>query len=303
MKREMINTTNLWLQKIPGRTRSAMVPFAILAMWATNGAYTSLAQESPGQPTFPSAAQASQSLFQAVQHNNGQAIANILGGQAELASSRNEVEDKADRELFVQKYQEMHRLGREPDGSMTLYIGAENWPFPIPLVQKNGAWYFDPDAGSKEVMFRRIGDNELTAIATCHEFVAAEKSYRAKPDTSKPDSNPETSNLESSSPVSLVAKAAGKSAGVDDPVLFHGYYFHLLATRPTDGTRRGTEGKLTGGFAFIAYPAEYRSSGVMTFVVTEKGVVYEKDLGPNTSALAGALTAFHKDATWRPADE
>jgi hypothetical protein len=103
--------------------------------------------------------------------------------------------------------------------------------------------------------------------------------------------------------VSLVAKAAGKSSGGDDPVLFHGYYFHLLATRPTDVTRRGTEGKMTGAFAFIAYPAEYRSSGVMTFIVTEKNVVYEKDLGANTSAIAGAMTAFHKDATWRAADE
>jgi hypothetical protein len=293
MKREMINTINLWLQKISGRAWSAMVPFAILAMWATNGAYPSLAQESSSQPTFPSAAEASQSLFQAVQHNNEQAIANILGGHAELASSRNEVEDKADRELFVQKYQEMHRLGREPDGSVTLYIGAENWPFPVPLVEKNAAWHFDSETGSNEVTFRRIGDNELTAIATCREFVAAEKSYRAKPDTSNPE---DSSNLERSSPVSLVAKAAGKSTGGDDPVLFHGYYFHLLATRPTTGGK-------TGAFAFIAYPAEYRSSGVMTFIVTEKNVVYEKDLGANTSAIAGAMTAFHKDATWRAADE
>ena len=92
-------------------------------------------------------------------------------------------QDKLDHEVFVEKYQEMHRLGREADGSVTLYIGAENWPFPIPLVAKNGAWRFDPDAGAKEVTFRRIGDNELTAIATCHEFVAAERalSHRFEP--------------------------------------------------------------------------------------------------------------------------
>jgi hypothetical protein len=287
MKGEIMNT----IQNFSRVARSAMVPFAIVAIWATNGAYSGLAQQS-APPTFPSATAACHSLFEAVQHNNEQTIENILGGNTELASSRDESQDRVERELFVQKYQEMHRLGREVDGSVTLYIGAENWPFPIPIVEKNGAWHFDSEAGLKEVMFRRIGENELTAIATCHEFVAAEKRYRA---------NPNTSNLEDSSPVSLVAKATGKSTGGDDPVLFHGYYFHVLATHPANGTRRRTEGKTTG--AFIAYPAEYRSSGVMTFVVTKNDIVYEKDLGPNTSALARAMTAFHKDATWRAADK
>jgi Protein of unknown function (DUF2950) len=285
MKREMMNMINLCLQKLSGRARSAMVPFAMLAMWGTNGAYLGLAQQS-AQPTFPSAAEASQTLFQAVQSNNEPAIANIMGGPTELTSSRDKGQDKVDRELFVQKYQEMHRMGREAEGSVTLYIGAENWPFPIPLVEKNGAWHFDSDAGLKEVMFRRIGENELTAIATCHEFVAAEKHDRAKPNGA---------HLADRAPASLVARAASGSAG-GDPVLFHGYYFRVLAPRPTNGTRRG-------GSALIAYPAEYRSSGVMTFIVTENDVVYEKDLGANTSALASAMAAFHKDATWRAADE
>jgi Protein of unknown function (DUF2950) len=280
MKGEMINMTNLHLQN-----RFVIVPLAMLAMWATNGAYPALAQQG-AQPTFPSTAEASQSLFQAVQSNNEQAITNILGGPTELTSSRDAGQDKVDRELFVQKYQEMHRLHREADGSVTLYIGAENWPFPISLVQKNGVWHFDSDTGLKEVLYRRIGDNELAAIATCHEFVAAEKQYRA---------NPNTPDLESSSPTSLVAKAASGCTG-GDPVLLHGYYFKVLATHPTNG-------KSSGGFAVIAYPAEYRSCGVMTFIVTAKDVVYEKDLGPNTSALASAMAAFHKDATWRASDE
>jgi Protein of unknown function (DUF2950) len=285
MKREMINMTKQWLQNISRRARFAMVPLAMLVVCATNGVYPILAEQSAAQ-TYPSAAEASQSLFQAVQSNNEQAITNILGGPTELTSSRDPGQDRIDRELFVQKYQEMHRLHREPDGSVTLYIGAENWPFPISLVQKNGAWHFDSDAGLKEVLFRRIGENELTAITTCHEFVDAEKQYRAKPDTA---------NLEDSSPASLVAKAASGSTG-GDPVMFHGYYFKVLATHPTNG-------KATGGFAVIAYPAEYRSSGVMTFIITAKDVVYEKDLGPKTSALASEMAAFHKDATWRAADE
>src|ERR1700738_4213575 len=134
MKREM---TSMNFSK---RTRSAMIPIAILTMWATHGACPALAQQS-SQPTFQSTAEASQALYQAVQSNNEEAIANILGGPSELTSSRDAEQDKLDREMFVQKYQEMHRLHREPDGSVTLSIGAENWPFPIPLVEKDGAWH------------------------------------------------------------------------------------------------------------------------------------------------------------------
>lgn len=158
--------------------------------------------------------------------------------------------------MFAQKYQEMHRLHREADGSVTLYIGPENWPFPIPIVEKNGAWRFDAEAGRQEVRFRRIGENELTVISACHEF--------GEGSTGKPPA--------------------------DNAVAFHGYYFRMLAPGQT---------KASGGRAMIAYPAEYRSSGVMTFVITQNAVVYEKDLGPNTAALAGAMTSFRKDATWR----
>ena len=237
--------------------REMMLPVAIFAISIGTGAC--LAQQT-AQPVFPSAADAGQSLFQAVQGSNEAAINQILGGSTDLTSSRDQGQDKADRELFIQKYQEMHRLHREPDGSVTLYLGAENWPFPIPIVEKNGTWRFDADAGQQEVRFRRIGENELAAISACREF-------------------------------------AGSSAGkppADNAAAFHGYYFRVLAPRQT---------KTAGGPAMIAYPAEYRSSGVMTFVVTQNGVVYEKDFGANTSALAGAMASFHKDATWHVAVE
>jgi hypothetical protein len=237
--------------------REMMIPFAILAISIGTGA--GLAQQS-AQPAFPSAADAGQSLFQAVQDNNEAAINNILGGSTDLTSSHDESQDKADREVFVQKYQEMHRMHRERDGSVTLYIGAENWPFPIPIVEKNGAWRFDADAGEQEVRFRRIGENEFTAISVCRDFASKR---RDRTDAA-------------------------------NPVALHGYYFRVLAPRPT---------KAANGFAVVAYPAEYRSSGVMTFVVTEKGEVYEKDLGANTTALAVAMASFHKDATWRAAVE
>jgi len=277
----MINKTKLRVQELSGRGWSALVSFAMLALWAGNGAYLGLAQQS-AQPTFPSSPEASQALFKAVHGNDEQAIANILGGPTELTTSPDKGQDKLDRDLFVKKYQEMHRLGREADGSMTLYIGAENWPFPIPLVEKSGAWRFDSDGGSKEVMFRRIGENELTAMDICHEFVAAKKQDRARPNTA---------DEADSSPASLLVRAASKSTG-SDPVLLNGYYFKVLSTSNSKS-----------GLAVMAYPAEYRSSGVMTFVVTANDLVYEKDLGANTSALASAMTAFHRDASWHVADE
>jgi hypothetical protein len=270
------------LQNLSGRARSATLLFAVLAM-GTNGAYPGLAQQSP-QPTFPSAAEAGQSLFQAVQSNNEKAIANILRATTELTSSHDEGQDKLDRQLFVQKYEEMHRFGHNADGPLTLYIGAENWPFPIPVVKKDGAWRFDSDAGSKEVLYRRVGENELTAIAICHDFVAAAKRGQMKPNSLNPEDGPATR---------LVATAATESSS-GDPLLFDGYYFRRL---PSSG------GKAKAGLAMIAYPAEYRSSGVMTFIVTDNDVVYEKDLGASTSALATAMAAFHKDATWRPTDD
>jgi hypothetical protein len=291
MKQRMTNMIDRLLQNLSGRARSAGVPFALLAMWTIGGACPGLAQQSP-QPRFSSAVEATQSLFQAVQGNNEQAIANILGGPTELTSSLDESQDKLDRELFVQKYQEMHRLGSEADGCVTLYIGAENWPFPIPLVKKDDAWLFDSDAGTKEVTFRRIGENELTAIAICHDFIAA----------AKHDGTPNATNWEGGTVAKLVDTEATESTGAD-PQLFHGYYFRRLPTSPASGTLGGVGKKAMRGLALIAYPAEYRSTGVMTFLVTDHDMVYEKDLGTDTLAIGTAMAAFHKDATWRATEE
>jgi hypothetical protein len=271
------------------RRRATGVAFAMLAVLATSHAYPVLAQQTT-QQTFPSAAEASQSLFRAVQSRNGQAIESILGGPLELFTTPDEKLDSLEREVFLQKYQEMHRLARGADESAILYIGAENWPFPIPLVATNGAWHFDSEAGLKEVLFRRIGENELTAIEICHELVAA-GTERAR----------STAAVEAESALaSVVSRWAGEVAVSSDPVLIHGYYFHRLAALPRNGSGPHSGGS---GFGFIAYPAVYRSSGVMTFVVSENGAVYEKDLGPNTPALAADVVAFRKDATWRLADQ
>jgi Protein of unknown function (DUF2950) len=275
-----------WLNKGDNKMRIMnhhVAPLAIVSLWIAASAFSVLAQKSAA-PEFSSPAEASQSLFQAVQSNNEQAIASILGGPTELTTSTDPGQDKADRELFVQKYQEMHRLHREADGSVTLYLGAENWPFPVPLVNQNGAWHFDPVAGKKEVLFRRIGENELDAIANCRKFAAAEQHYTDAPN-----------DPTNSSPLSLVANAASGSAA-GDPVLLNGYYFRLVPVQPD-------KPQATPVIALIAYPAEYRSSGVMTFVVTKDDVVYEKDLGANTTTLASTMAALHKDSTWQPAGE
>ena len=273
-----MKTIQQCVSTISRRLRATAVPRAILAL----GIGFSLALAQPAQPTFPSAGAATERLSQAVQNNDEQTITSILGGPTELTSSRDPGVDKVDRELFVEKYQEMHRLGHEPDGSVTLYIGAENWPFPIPLVNENGSWHFDPEAGKKEVLVRRIGENELAAIENCHRFADAEKQYKQAP-----------ADPTSSSPTSLVAKASsGSSSG--DPVLLDGYYFRLARVRA---------GKGSAAISLIAYPAEYRSSGVMTFVVLPNGMVYEKDLGANTTTVASGMSSFHKDASWRIAGE
>jgi hypothetical protein len=276
MEKTKMKTINQHVSTISRRLRATAVPRAILALGIAGGFSLALAQQS-AQPTFPSAGAAIQSLFQAVQNNDEQTIANILDGPTELTSSRDAGEDKVDRELFVEKYQQMHRLGRESDGSVTLYVGAENWPFPVPLVSENGTWHFDQEAGKKEVLLRRIGENELIAIENCQKFADAEKQYRQEP-----------ADPTSSSPTSLVAKAASGSS-IGDPVLLDGYYFRLAPIQAGKGS----------AFALIAYPAEYRSSGVMTFVVLHNGVVYEKDLGSNTTTVASGMTSFHKDASWR----
>lgn len=224
------------------------------------------------QTSFPSPDEASRALVSAVQEHDERAVIEILGGKSELTSSNDKTEDTVERERFVQKYQQMHLWVRESDGVRTLYIGAENWPFPIPLVSRNGVWRFDAKAGADEIRFRRIGENEVTAIGVCDTLVMAE---------THPGTDSEADRL--------VKTPLPEVEGASKPILFHGYYFHILSHSG-------------GGFAAIAYPAMYGSSGVMTFIVTQSGTVSEKDLGPNTANIAGAMTSYHADATWTSAE-
>ena len=281
------------------------------------------AGQQAGQETFPSAGKASHALIGALKTNDESVLLKILGPDAkEIVFSGDPAEDKENRAQFAQKYEQMHRLVIEPNGETTLYIGAENWPTPIPLVHKGNIWYFDTPAGKQEILYRRVGRNELAVIQVCHQLVDAEKEYYGQPHdgnsahvyAEKFMSDPgkqnglywEASAGHGESPIGpLVAEASAMGYSTDHtPQPFHGYYFRILKSeKGSDGTHSYMEdGKMTGGFALLAFPAEYRSTGVMTFIVDQKGIVYEKDLGKRTPESAETLTVYSRDNTWRKAD-
>jgi hypothetical protein len=278
----------------------------------------SVAQQ-PGQKTFSSPEDAGNALFVAIQSNAEKAMLDILGRDGkQIVSSGDEAEDTETRAKFVQKYQQLHRLVKEPDGTTTLYIGAENWPTPIPLMNKGSSWYFDTDAAKQEILFRRIGRNEMSTIRVCQELVAAQKEYYASQHneyaqkilSDEGQHNGlywKAADGEPKSPIGpLVASAVADSdAKTQDgaPVPFRGYFYHIVTRQGKNGQGGAksyvVNGKMTEGFAFVAYPAEYRSSGVMTFVVDQDGVVYEKDLGKKTAAHAKSMKEYNPDSTWK----
>jgi len=282
-------------------------------------AAASTAQQ-PGQKTFSSPEEASQGLVAAMQGNDEKAMLNILGRDGkQIVSSGDDAEDAESRSNFVEKYQEMHRLVKEPDGSTVLYIGAKNWPTPIPLLSKGNGWYFDTEAGKQEILYRRVGRNEMSAIKVCEELAAAQKEYSAQHSeyAQKIFSDAGQHNGlywksgEPQSPIGpLVAAAVTESSATSQdstPTPYRGYYFHVLTRQgknaPGGAKSYVVNGKMTGGFAFVAYPAEYRSSGVMTFVVGEDGTVYEKDLGKKTLAAAKTMKEYNSNSSWKKAVE
>jgi hypothetical protein len=210
-----------------------------------------------GQRTFTSPEEASRALVAAVGVQDERAMRQILGGGKELLGAQDAAQDALDRQHFVQKYREMHRWARSHGGPTTLYVGAENWPFPIPLVFENGVWRFNSSAGSEEILFRRIGANEMAAIGICGSLLTGE------------------------------APSVGK---MGKPMLLSGYYFHTLSAA-------------AGRWAAIAYPAVYRSSGVMSFIITPDGGISEKDLGPGTTKVAEAMSRYQPDKTWTPVEQ
>jgi DUF2950 family protein len=274
----------------------------------------------PKQRTFASPEEAITALVEAVKTRKiGEALA-ILGIESKYwLVSGDSVADRTAGERFVMHYEQKHVIEQAGDRAV-MSVGSDDWPFPIPLVKVGDRWHFDTAAGKEEILARRIGKNELSAIEVVRAIVDAEREYAAadRDDdgllayAQKFGSSPGKRDglywpVKDGEPLSplgpLVAKAAsegyppGSSANP-----YHGYYFKIIRSQgknaPGGAYDYVVRGKMIGGFAVVAYPAKYAVSGVMTFMVNQDGVVYQKNLGPNTAQAAKKITKFDPDDTW-----
>jgi len=276
-----------------------------------------------GQQSFPSPEAGVQALMEAAKSNDTKSLLQVLGPEAQaFINTGDPVSDRASRARFVQAYEEAHALVQLGDTKVILQVGKDEWPFPIPLVKGSTSWRFDSKEGKEELLNRRIGRNELDVIQVCLAYVDAQREYYMR--------NPrhvallqyatkfmstkgkrdglywETAANEPPSPLGplvVQARREGYKRADGKPVPYHGYYYKMLTGQgpkaPGGAYDYVVHGQMIGGFAMVAYPAQYGSSGIMTFIVNHDGVVYQKDLGPRTAALAQSMTKFNPDETWK----
>jgi hypothetical protein len=282
--------------------------------------------EKPVQRTFASPADAGAAFVDAAKSDDHAALQAIFGPETDsVLLSGDPVSDRDGLKDFVAAYNRMHRWRDITVGGQMLYVGADNYAFPVPLGQNSsGQWIFDTAAGKDEILARRIGKGELTAMAACSALADAERQYfsqihdgnavkqYAQRITSDPGKQNglywQTAEGQPSSPLGQVgafAKAAGYVGTGAKPQPFEGYYFQIL-TKQGDKAKGGAKdyisnGNMTGGFAFLAYPAQYRNSGIMTFIIGGDGIVYQKDLGDHTSDAASIVTEYNPGDGWKPA--
>ena len=274
------------------------------------------------QKTFPSPDAAVKALVDATRAHDVKALVSLFGpGSDDLISSGDDVDDARGRDMFVKAYDEAHRLEKAGEKKRILYVGKDDWPMPVPIVKAGKQWRFQTEEGRQEILSRRIGKNELDAIQTCLAIVDAQKEYAVldrdtdqlleyaqKFESEKGKSDGlywETAPGEPLSPLGpLVASAAaegyGKAAQLSP---YHGYLYKIITAQGENANGGAysymVNGSMIGGFAIVAYPALYRASGVKTFTVNHEGIVYEKDLGPETAQLAAAITVFDPDKSWK----
>jgi len=283
--------------------------------------------QKPSHSMFATPDDAGNALLAAAKSGDPATLVEIFGPESkELISSGDPVEDKSAVQAFVEKYGVMHRWRRLEDGSQLLLVGADNFAFPIPLKKAaSGQWFFDTAAGKEEVLNRRIGRNELAIIAVCRAVAEAEAEYfsrlhdgaNTKQFALKFISDPGKQNglywkSEEGQPESPLgplvafATAEGYSVKPDAHTPFHGYYFHMLTGQSNNAPGGARDymrnGKMVGGFGFVAYPAEYGNSGVMTFIMNQDGILLQKDLGTSTAQTANAMNEFDP-AGWSPVEE
>jgi len=274
------------------------------------------------QQPFKTPDEAASALVSAAKDGNMKALATVLGPDGDaIVSSGDPVADATTRQNFVAAYDAKHQITMEGDNKAVVVIGPEDFPFAIPIVRKEGMWKFDTAAGREEVLARRIGKNELDAIQACLAYVDAQNDYAEKDRTgvgantyaqrivSSPGKKDglywPTSQGEEPSPLGeLIAEATTQGYQVGGGrAPFHGYYFKVLtkqgAAAPGGELEYIVHGKMIGGFALVAFPAQYGNSGVMTFIVNHVGTVFQKDLGPNTAKLAEQISSYNPDKSWK----
>jgi hypothetical protein len=284
--------------------------------------------EKPSFTAFASPDDAGNGLLEAAKSGDQNAVLAIFGsGSKEVIFSGDDVQDKATVKAFVSAYGLMHRWRKMPDGSQILLIGADNFAFPIPLKKNEGGqWFFDTAAGKDEILRRRVGRNELAVIDVCEAMADAQSEYFSQPrdgqstkqyalkfisDTGKQNGlyweSPEGQPRSPLGPLVAFATSEGYTAKPKSHEPFHGYFFHMLSRQgshaPGGAKDYMTNGKMTGGFAFVAYPAEYGNTGVMTFIINQDGVLLQKDLGKTTTETASAMSEFDPDASWSPVEQ
>jgi hypothetical protein len=302
---------------ISTRTRAPAIIAAAAALFVC-----AMPSAASAQQSYKTADEAVSALVTAAKANDVKAVLTVLGPQGEdIVSSGDPVADEGVRKEFVAAYDEKHEIHAD-GGYAILIIGKDDFPFPIPLVRKDDAWRFDTEAGRTEVLYRRIGANELNTIQACLAYVDAQNEYADKDRgdgvgvyaqriISQPGKKdglywPTAAGEEESPLGDLVADAATegyKPRGGGERTPFHGYYYKIL-TRQGPAAPGGVldyvvKGKMIGGFALVAWPAEYGNSGVMTFIVNHNGTIYEKDLGERTAQVAAAMSAYNPDNSWK----
>lgn len=309
-------------------TRRIMVAAALGALVFLSGCQKQ--EQAPpalaGPEVFVSPEAAGEAVYDAAKNGDSNAMLTIFGPNAKDAVfSGDPVQDKNGMEHFVANYEEMHRWGRLEKGMLVLNFGAENYPFPFPLKRlEQGKWQFDADAGAKELVARRVGRNELRAIGTLYAMADAQEQYFALKHGGAKENQFAVKFVstegqhdglywtakggEPESPLGpLAADAAAEGYTERKAQPFHGYYFRILkeqgAHAPGGAKSYLVNGIMTRGYAFLAWPAEYRTSGVITFMIDREGLVYQKDLGPLTANAAKAITAFDPDESWQRVDE
>jgi hypothetical protein len=293
------------------------------------------------QSTFSSPDDALQALVSAVKEKDRAALAKLFGPDYDRLLTGDEVEDNNDLDAFSAAASEAAQVQKVNDSKFVVIVGQDNWPTPIPIVQKDGKWLFDTKAGLEEALNRKVGENELSAITTCRAYAVAQWEYYTEGDwdhdgvaeyaqrlistagkhdglyweTSEDDKPSPLGKLiaaaraEGYGPKAEIPGAAGKGGAQEQETVseerapYHGYYFKILTRQGTaaPGGKYGyvINGNMIAGYAFVAYPDKWGSSGVMTFIINQQGRVYEKNLGPNTAKVAAAMTEYNPDPSWR----